>query len=208
MSVSALVVIANQSSSLVLTTACKETAEGLSTSSDTSPREPQSISDFNLVFVLGVFVNAAHRNATRFLLCFLPAVDGVLDDVIRVTEASAFATERERGVQRGRSSQELQCQEQEDEGEKEEQEWQDERRRMGMGKNTTSKSIEGGGGGDGNGNRYEEETKHGAEFYPIPVCIRGRLGARKVLRCLNTPIAWPPPPPPPLTHTFNSRSLT
>ncbi|XP_059910456.1 solute carrier family 23 member 2-like [Gadus macrocephalus] len=42
---------------------------------------------------------------------------------------------------------------------------------MGVGKNTTSKSIEG--GGDGNGNKYEEETKRGADFYPIPVVVNG-----------------------------------
>ncbi|CAL8345467.1 unnamed protein product [Lota lota] len=92
--------------------------------------------------------------------------EAILDHVIGVTEtASAFTSETAQGATRRRSSEEVQCQEQEEE------EWQDERRRMGVGKNTTSKSIEG--GGDGNGNKYKEETKHGADFYPIPMVVNG-----------------------------------
>ena len=102
--------------------------------------------------------------------------------------ASVFPSEREQATPRRHSGEEVQGQEQEEE-ESEEEEWQDERRRMGVGKNTTSKSIEG--GGDGNANKYEEETKCGADFYPVPVGMRvwelSRLRARGiVLRQLNT----------------------
>jgi len=95
-------------------------------------------------------------------LCSLPTAQAVPDDGVAVTE-TAFTSDRERGVPRARSSEEVRCQAQEEQDE----EWQDERRRMGVGKNTTSKSIEGGGDG---GTKYEEETKHGADVYPIPVC--------------------------------------
>lgn len=37
--------------------------------------------------------------------------------------------------------------------------------KMGVGKNTTSKSMDSG----SEGGKYEEESKHGADFYPIPV---------------------------------------
>lgn len=46
---------------------------------------------------------------------------------------------------------------------------EEEERGMGMGKNITSKSME------GEGAKYEEENKHRADFYPIPVqytCVR------------------------------------
>lgn len=36
---------------------------------------------------------------------------------------------------------------------------------MGVGKNTTSKSMD----SSSEGGKYEEECKHGANFYPIPV---------------------------------------
>lgn len=36
---------------------------------------------------------------------------------------------------------------------------------MGVGKNTTSKSLD----STSEGGKYEEETKNGADFYPIPV---------------------------------------
>uniref|UniRef100_A0A8C8CRA7 Solute carrier family 23 member 2 n=1 Tax=Oncorhynchus tshawytscha TaxID=74940 RepID=A0A8C8CRA7_ONCTS len=39
---------------------------------------------------------------------------------------------------------------------------------MGVGKNTTSMSMEG-----GEGAKYEEENKHSADFYPIPVVVNG-----------------------------------
>lgn len=35
--------------------------------------------------------------------------------------------------------------------------------KMGVGKNTTANSM------DSEGGKYEEEAKHGADFYPIPV---------------------------------------
>ncbi|KAJ8396930.1 hypothetical protein AAFF_G00012530 [Aldrovandia affinis] len=40
---------------------------------------------------------------------------------------------------------------------------------MGVGKNTTSKSMDSG----GEGGKYEEEGKHGADFYPVPVVVNG-----------------------------------
>uniref|UniRef100_A0A671U6W9 Solute carrier family 23 member 2 n=1 Tax=Sparus aurata TaxID=8175 RepID=A0A671U6W9_SPAAU len=40
---------------------------------------------------------------------------------------------------------------------------------MGVGKNTTSKSLD----SSSEGGKYEEETKHGADFYPIPVVVNG-----------------------------------
>lgn len=36
---------------------------------------------------------------------------------------------------------------------------------MGVGKNTTPKTLE----SSSEGGKYEDESKHGAEFYPIPV---------------------------------------
>lgn len=36
---------------------------------------------------------------------------------------------------------------------------------MGVGKNTTPKSMD----SSSEGGKYEEESKHGADFYPIPV---------------------------------------
>ncbi|XP_038836763.1 solute carrier family 23 member 2-like isoform X1 [Salvelinus fontinalis] len=44
---------------------------------------------------------------------------------------------------------------------------EEEERGMGMGKNITSKSME------GEGAKYEEENKHRADFYPIPVVVNG-----------------------------------
>jgi hypothetical protein len=112
--------------------------------------------------------------APHVYLCVFspPVAEAILDHVIGVTEtASVFTSEREQGAPRRHSGEEVRSQgQEEEEEEEEEEEWQDERRRMGVGKNTTSKSIEG--GGDGNGNKYEEETKRGADFYPIPVGMR------------------------------------
>ncbi|XP_027888682.1 solute carrier family 23 member 2 isoform X2 [Xiphophorus couchianus] len=42
---------------------------------------------------------------------------------------------------------------------------------MGVGKNTTANSM------DSEGGKYEEEAKHGANFYPIPVVVNGVGGA-------------------------------
>ncbi|MEQ2275950.1 hypothetical protein AMECASPLE_017574 [Ameca splendens] len=39
--------------------------------------------------------------------------------------------------------------------------------KMGVGKNTTSKSMD----SSSESGKYEEEAKHGADFYPIPVHI-------------------------------------
>lgn len=43
------------------------------------------------------------------------------------------------------------------------------RRGMGVGKNTTTKAME----STGEGGKYEEDTKHAADFYPIPVVVNG-----------------------------------
>lgn len=55
-------------------------------------------------------------------------------------------------------------------GTEEEEEKDIEDTRMGVGKNTTSKSLD----SSSEGGKYEEETKHGADFYPIPVhnCVK------------------------------------
>ncbi|KAM4746111.1 solute carrier family 23 member 2 isoform 2-T2 [Anableps anableps] len=45
--------------------------------------------------------------------------------------------------------------------------------KMGVGKNTTSKSMD----SSSESGKYEEEAKHGADFYPIPVVINGVGGA-------------------------------
>uniref|UniRef100_UPI003AAA7E91 solute carrier family 23 member 2 isoform X2 n=1 Tax=Centroberyx gerrardi TaxID=166262 RepID=UPI003AAA7E91 len=80
-----------------------------------------------------------------------------LDNVIGLKEPSAvFIPERDRGGTEKVS------------GEEEDDDYEEERR-MGVGKNTTSKSMDGG----GEGGKYEEESKHGADFYPIPVVVNG-----------------------------------
>ncbi|KAF3851272.1 hypothetical protein F7725_013044 [Dissostichus mawsoni] len=45
--------------------------------------------------------------------------------------------------------------------------------RMGVGQNTTSKSMD----SSSEGGKLEEESKHGADFYPIPVVVNGVGGA-------------------------------
>lgn len=84
------------------------------------------------------------------LSLFIQAGEAILDDVIGLKDSSAvFTPERDRG------------------GTEEEEEERDrEDTRMGVGKNTTSKSLD----SNSDGGKYEEETKHGADFYPIPVC--------------------------------------
>lgn len=52
-----------------------------------------------------------------------------------------------------------------DRGGTEEEEEDIEDTRMGVGKNTTSKSMD----SSSEGGKFEEESKHGADFYPIPV---------------------------------------
>lgn len=49
----------------------------------------------------------------------------------------------------------------------EEKEEDNREEKMGVGKNTTSKSMD----SSSEGGKYEEEVKHGADFYPIPVDI-------------------------------------
>lgn len=78
---------------------------------------------------------------------FVWAGEAALDDVIGLKGSSAvFTPERDRG-----GTGEV------DEGE--------EITTMGVGKNTTSKTLDSG----SEGGKYEEESKHGADFYPIPV---------------------------------------
>lgn len=71
----------------------------------------------------------------------------VLDDVIALKDSTAvFTREQDRGGT--------------------EEEVEDiEDTRMGVGKNTTSKPMD----SSSEGGRYEEESKRGADFYPIPV---------------------------------------
>ncbi|KAA8592680.1 hypothetical protein FQN60_018135 [Etheostoma spectabile] len=79
--------------------------------------------------------------------------EAALDDVSRLKGLSAvFTLERSKG------------------GTEEEQE---EDTRMGVGKNTTSKSMD----SNSEGGKLEEEGKHGADFYPIPVIVNGLGGA-------------------------------
>lgn len=89
---------------------------------------------------------------------FFSAGEPVLDDVIGLKNSSAvFTSERDRGRT-----------EREDEEEKGED---NKDTRMGVGKNTTSKSMD----SSSEGGKYEEESKHGADFYPIPVHQRFHL---------------------------------
>ncbi|XP_027888681.1 solute carrier family 23 member 2 isoform X1 [Xiphophorus couchianus] len=55
--------------------------------------------------------------------------------------------------------------------EAEEEEKDIDEEKMGVGKNTTANSM------DSEGGKYEEEAKHGANFYPIPVVVNGVGGA-------------------------------
>lgn len=73
--------------------------------------------------------------------------EAILDDVIRPEDLpAAFTPERERrGTEKG----------EDDIGDT----------GMGVGKNTTSKSMD----SSSEGGKYEEESKRGADFYPIPV---------------------------------------
>ncbi|TNN66860.1 Solute carrier family 23 member 2 [Liparis tanakae] len=80
------------------------------------------------------------------------ADEATLDDVIGPKDSSAAFTP-ERG--QGRSEEDI------------------EDTRMGVGKNTNSKSME----GNSEGGKLEEESKHGEDFYPIPVVINGVGGA-------------------------------
>ncbi|XP_054630936.1 solute carrier family 23 member 2 isoform X1 [Dunckerocampus dactyliophorus] len=78
-----------------------------------------------------------------------------LDDVIRLRDSSAVLTpERDKGGK--------------------EEEWVDcGDTNMGVGKNTSSKPMD----SESEGGKYEEESKHGADFYPIPVVVNGVGGA-------------------------------
>lgn len=82
-------------------------------------------------------------------MCFVPAGEAAFDDVIRLKDSSAvFGAKPDRG---GAGNEE------------EEEEIID--TVMGVGKNTTSKSLDSG----SDAGKYEDESKHGADFYPIPV---------------------------------------
>lgn len=81
-------------------------------------------------------------------MCFVPAGEAALDDVIRLKDSSAvFTAKPDRGGA----------------GKEEEEEIID--TVMGVGKNNTSKSLDSG----SDAGKYEDESKHGADFYPIPV---------------------------------------
>lgn len=76
-----------------------------------------------------------------------------LDDVIRPKNSSAdFSPERDKT---GTGQVEV------------EQKGGFETSAMGVGKNTTSKVLESG----SEAGKYEDDSKHGACFYPIPVCL-------------------------------------
>ncbi|XP_046871332.1 solute carrier family 23 member 2 isoform X1 [Hypomesus transpacificus] len=77
--------------------------------------------------------------------------DSSLDYIKELKKSELFLSEKDKGeTEKARKKKECQ-------------------RDMGVGKNTTSKSMDGG----GDGGMYEEESKHGADFYPIPVVING-----------------------------------
>ncbi|XP_023199406.1 solute carrier family 23 member 2-like isoform X1 [Xiphophorus maculatus] len=78
------------------------------------------------------------------------------DDDIGLRDPSAVFTPEQRGT--GGT-----------EAEEEEEDIDEEK--MGVGKNTTANSM------DSEGGKYEEEAKHGADFYPIPVVVNGVGGA-------------------------------
>lgn len=80
---------------------------------------------------------------------FVQAGKAVLDDVTKLNDSFAvFTSEQDRGGT----------------GKGEEDE-ENEDTTMGVGKNTTSKSLD----SSSEGGKYEDESKHGADFYPIPV---------------------------------------
>ncbi|XP_019120047.2 solute carrier family 23 member 2 isoform X2 [Larimichthys crocea] len=82
--------------------------------------------------------------------------EAVLNDVIGLKNSSAvFTPERDKG------------------GTEEEEEEDIQNTRMGVGKNNTSKSLD----SSSEGGKYEEESKHDADFYPIPVVVNGVGGA-------------------------------
>lgn len=90
-----------------------------------------------------------HFNLLFVSLSVSRAGEAVPDNVIRLKASSALSTpERDRG---GTA--------------KEDEEENVIDTRMGVGKNTTSKSMD----SSSEGGKYEEEGKHGADFYPIPV---------------------------------------
>uniref|UniRef100_A0AAX7V680 Solute carrier family 23 member 2 n=1 Tax=Astatotilapia calliptera TaxID=8154 RepID=A0AAX7V680_ASTCA len=79
--------------------------------------------------------------------------EALLDDVITLKDSSETTPQQDQGVT--------------------ENEKEDEDTSMGVGKNTTSKSMD----SSSEAGKYEEECKHGANFYPIPVVVNGVSGA-------------------------------
>lgn len=71
--------------------------------------------------------------------------------------AAVFLPERERERRRGTEPEE----------EEEDDKAEEQRGGMGVGKNTTSKSMD----STTDPGKYEEENKHSAHFYPIPVSV-------------------------------------
>ncbi|XP_017162354.1 solute carrier family 23 member 2 isoform X1 [Poecilia reticulata] len=80
----------------------------------------------------------------------------LLDDDIGLRDPSAVFTPEQRDI-----------------GGTEEEEEDIDEEKMGVGKNTTAKSMD----SSSEGGKYEEEAKHGADFYPIPVVVNGVGGA-------------------------------
>lgn len=97
------------------------------------------------------------------LLCFLTPDDLAGQSVehasVLTARAAVFLPERESEWRRGT--------EQEGEEEEEEEEAEERRGGMGVGKNTTPKSMD----SAAEPGKYEEENKHSAHFYPIPVSV-------------------------------------
>ncbi|KAF5897839.1 solute carrier family 23 member 2-like isoform X1, partial [Clarias magur] len=83
-----------------------------------------------------------------------------LDHVSAESEPSDFLSERESGRRRG---------EEEREREEEEREEEEVSGGMGVGKNSTCKAMD----SNAEPGKYEEESKHSANFYPIPVVVNG-----------------------------------
>lgn len=88
------------------------------------------------------------------LLCFLTPDDlagqSVEHESVLTARAAVFLPERETEWRRGKESEE-----------------EEKRGGMGVGKNTTSKSMD----STAEPGKYEEENKHSAHFYPIPVSV-------------------------------------
>ncbi len=111
----------------------------------------QESSDKHFLFIIHSLIT---------LLCFLIPDDlagqSVEHESLLTARGAVFLPECEREWRRGKES----------EGEEEKEE-EEKRGGMGVGKNTTSKSMD----STAEPGKYEEENKHSAHFYPIPVSV-------------------------------------